>query len=144
MGEATYYMKARFVVLNEEKKEEIKKFFIEGSRAEDFWQDNRGKEPSWFWKEFSEKFPEVTDYLLSQDGIGNDCNNSLAGLLDFGDEDTIDSQMEFEGNIMRYSAYVWHFANWDPLCGFLIKRFGASICDWLSDEYVNYFDLLQV
>lgn len=50
--------------------------------------------------------------------------------------------MRVVDNAIWYSAYVWHFADWDPMLDFIKRRYGAERYTWLSDEYVDYFDLL--
>ena len=143
MGEATYYLKARF------KSEqaltalmpEIRTFIEQGIRAEGFWRENRGKSPEVFWPLFKEQFPQVTEYL--GDLVGGDCHGSVAGLLEFGQPDDLNGLLQ-SGAVLLYNAYVWHLADWDRFEAYLKKKFGAINVASLSDEYVEYYDLLHV
>ena len=74
MGEATYYLKANGCT--KESFEEIKKFFREGCKAEDYWQDHRGVK-SGFWIPFEKQFPMVSIYLKHIGMFGGDSNNIL-------------------------------------------------------------------
>ncbi len=86
MGEATYYLKARF------KDEETAKtvapkllaFLLEAGKAQDYWQANRGGAgKAAFWGPFKKQFPAVAKYLGSA-FVGKDHNNALAGEISFG------------------------------------------------------------
>jgi hypothetical protein len=145
MGEATYYLKARFREdISPDLQEQITNFIKEGQAAYKWWQEHRGcPDPTRFWKQFAVKFPVVTEYL--GDTVGGDCNNGLAGVLSFGEEKDIDT-IAFTRRVVisppfvrtsyvfQYSAYVWHLASWDEFATFLEQKFGASRVNWLSDE----------
>ena len=144
MGSAVYHMKAR---VDESQVEPIKAFIAEGIGAYEFWQENRGKTPDEFWPEFREKFPLVTEYLKSMgmDVEAGDNSNSLAGNLDFGNEgDEEDIEYSTEKGELHYASEVWHFANWSPFMAFLESHFGAEKTGWLSDEYINPGDLIDL
>lgn len=155
MGRSTYYCKI-FFDSNQSAEQALPKinaFLKQGVNANDFWQYHRDQSNrDEFWVDFDSNFPEIGNYLRTvqvrsfADGkvrpaFGGDHDNDLAGLLDFGDESDID-RMSVHGNIIRYSAYVWHFADWDPMLDFIKRRYGAERYTWLNDEYVDYFDLL--
>ncbi len=147
MGEAIYYMK---VYCKSEKEAEallpkLQAFFEEGRQAEDYWQENRDEKKSRedFWKEFAERFPLVTEYVNTIREAGGDKNNSLAGNLDFGEEDSIQNMSLGEPSVIYYNSMVWHFAQWDPLADFIKVKFSeVEKVAWLSDEYMQPFDLL--
>ena len=156
MGEARYYTKIFFDTPQDAQKAvpKIQKFFKQGFKAYDFWQkrqetENRDK----LWNQIDKKFPEVGNYLRTvqyknfntgefEIAYGNDPDNALAGLLDFGDKNEIEL-MRVVDNAIWYSAYVWHFADWNPILNFIRKRYGALRTEWLSDEYIDPFDLLN-
>lgn len=145
MGEATYYFKADNG--NTEKLEKIKMFFLEGMKAEEYWQNNRDLETvgkrEIFWEKFSKAFPLVTKYLDSLGLYDRDCNNDLAGHLDFGyDKHSVDDFYLNPDGEIGYYAIVWHFAEWDGLMRFLESEFEVTNARWISDEYLNPFDLL--
>jgi len=143
MGEATYYAKARFKSEEDlaSKMGKIEEFIKEGRLAYEFWQGNRGENPSDFWPIFKEKFPEVFDYLhLCKEPL-NDCNNSLAGKLDFGYEYSTPEQ---DGDVWLFYTTVWHVADWYPFMDYLETKFGAVKTAWLSDECLDPFDSLTV
>jgi hypothetical protein len=141
MGEATYHLRAEFgVPISDELLERIQAFVAEGIKAGDWWRDHR----SWdkpetlgiFWEQFTKNFPVVTKYLGA--AVGGNCNNALAGLIDFGNsEEEVTCRVGLYPSELVFSAYVWHFADWDPFCAFLKSHFGALRAGWLSDEYVN-------
>jgi len=145
MGEATYYFKAKFSSV--EKAEEafpaVQAFLLEGAKAHDYWQDHRDMEKEHrveFWTEFKAKFPIVTKYLNGH--VDGDCNNELAGQLDFGEPEDVENHLQVEGREIWYHATVWHFAVWGALASFLVTEFGALHMNHLSDEYIEPFDLL--
>lgn len=135
----------------------IEKFIHEGASAEQFWQENRGiydkPAPSQdlFWSQFREKFPVVSKYLKFIKKYGGDFDNDLAGYLDFGTEDDfenlefdidyIDDNYEEVGQI-KYSAYVWHLADWTGFMEFIQSEFKVKNARWLSEEDINPGDLL--
>lgn len=150
MGEAVYYLKAENCT--EERLEKIKKFILEVSEAQDYWQDNRDMEVAGkrkeFWSEFGKKFPMTSKYLRQTKNhddkklYGGDCNNDLAGYLDFGDSDDAEYNLKVCDGEMLYNACVWHFANWDGFAKFLQSEFGLENVRWISDENMNPFDML--
>lgn len=145
MGEACYYLKGDNC--SEEAFENIKLLFIEGSEAEYWWQDHRKMENEGkrneFWSEFEMKFPMIAKYLKFANLFGNDCNNDLAGKIDFGSEEDVEDAMYLtdDGEI-GYSAMVWHFAEWDHISDFLESEFGLKNVRWINEEDANMFDLL--
>ena len=166
MGEAVYHLKARFPSAQHLKKNfpEIKRFWREGIRAGDFWQDNRGGPRRQFWRLFSEKFPLVSEYLQSipshdrdlcadfritgisnKDPVvstgpmslfGQDHNNALSGTLDFGCPEDL-GNLRCEGACLLFHAEVWHFARWEYLTEFLENKWGATNAMYCSNEYNN-------
>ena len=146
MGEATYYCKI-FYRSPEEAKAALPKvaaYLSEGSKAHDFWQANRSRKPEDFWPGFEKNFPEVSNYLRWCMIFGGDCNNSLAGMMSFGEEMDVVENLIAEGRVIKYSAEVWHFADWKPLFEFICKRTGGHSFKWLSDEWDrDFFDLLH-
>jgi len=150
MGEATYYLKANNCT--EEALENIRKFILEACEAQDYWQDNRDMEVAGkrkeFWSKFGKKFPLTSKYLKQTKSYdnkilyGGDCNNDLAGYLDFGDKEDAEDNLELYDEQLLYNAYVWHFANWDGFADFLKSEFGLTKVRWISDEYMNPFDVL--
>lgn len=153
MGEATYYAKIWFERISkdelEQKVVQLKELLKEGSKAEDYWQHNRNKTPEQFWPKFKEEFPNVTRYLDMINRVDADCNNALAGRLDFGDAeygdlDNVHYCFDSPDNcFISYYATVWHFADWDPLFRWLQDELGGIDFSWVSDEYVDIFDCVQ-
>ena len=150
IGEAVYYLKADNCT--KEALENIRKFILEACEAQDYWQDNRDMEVAGkrkeFWSEFKKKFPMTSKYLKQTKSLddkklyGGDCNNDLAGYLDFGDKEDTEYNLELHDECMLYNAMVWHFANWDGFADFLKSEFGLTKVRWISDEYMNPFDVL--
>jgi hypothetical protein len=144
MGEACYYIKG--YNCSKETFEKIKEFFLEGSKAEDWWQEHRGIDREGkrgeFWSEFEQNFPLVTKYMKFRKLFGKDCNNDLAGELDFGTEEDIGDSMYLDEDEFRYSAVIWHCATWDGIANYLKKEFGLKNVRWISEEDANMFDLI--
>lgn len=141
MGTANYYLKVIFP--RNVDKQKVHDFFVEGEKAYDYWQDNRGKEKKEtivFWKEFTTQFPLVSKMI--SDFVGGDKDNPLAGELDIVEPDHC-IEYTWEGDVLYYCAEVWHLASWDRLCNFLYSEFQAE-SNWLSDEYVSLWNLLEV
>lgn len=170
MGEATYYLKARFKSPAAAKKAEplVLAFLQEAEKAGDYWQKNRGgisgpaKKADQFWKDFADQFPLVTKYLKAplfrqykeltkgkwgytkgEPLFGGDHNNGLAGNMSFGSSESEDN-LSVNGAVLAYHEYTWHLASWDELCAWLKIEFGATEAKWLSEEYANVSDLLEV
>jgi hypothetical protein len=144
MGTAGYYVKMNNG--NKETMEKIRLFFLEGCEAEEYWQNNRdmneGKQVS-FWMPFKKQFPTVSKYLKFINLLDKDCNNDLAGNLDFGSYQDIQDNFQLKDNgEIWYYAEVWHFADWNVLIKFLEHEYGVTNARWISDEYIEPFDLL--
>lgn len=133
MGEANYYLKAQFASEDDltAKLPALRTFFTQGANAYDFWQKNRMAKPETFWATFTKRYPLVAQLLGKY--VGGDCNNALAGLIDFIRLDW--AVFKQDKNTLYYGGTVWHFADWEPLCAFLQTQFGATKVKFLSDEY---------
>jgi hypothetical protein len=152
MGEATYYCKIFFESERAAKVAlpKVEKFFKQGIKAYNYWQKHRDSKTTaaQFWIDIDKKFPEIGNYLRYAKLYGGDKNNKLAGQLDFGSMDDLSnlgvnkSERDSEWAIW-YSAMVWHFADWNKIMEFIVKRYEAEEASWISDEYVNYFDLCR-
>lgn len=153
IGEAVYYLKARNCT--PEALENIRAFILEAYEAQDWWQDHRNMEHEGkreeFWKEFGKLFPLTSKYLhtvkaYGKDTVifGGDCHNDPAGYMDFGNEENVDEDIDFDESDgeFRYSAMVWHFSDWDGFAKFLQTEYGLKKVRWISDEYMNPFDVL--
>src|ERR1700726_983197 len=107
MGMAMYYLKARFASEKAACKAlpRIQAFLEQGKKAEAWWQahrDQKGKRKQQaFWRSFRRRFPQVQLYLGSRRDC--DCNNGLAGVLQFGDRH--DPPPTVIGEIVCYRAY---------------------------------------
>jgi len=148
MGDARYYLKikchspevaARILP-------DIEHLIDSLCRAYRFWQDNRGRDPDSFWKEFEKKFDLASKYLRSLDLFGTNDLNNLAGKLSYADIDDPDNapMLSDTESAILYTARVWHLANWQPICDFIKSKFPNEIeyADWISEEYADLFDLL--
>lgn len=145
MGMATYHLKARFAKpITDELLERINVFRQQGEEAYDYWQKHRGEQTTaQILTTFRMTWPLVRKYLGNH--TLNDTND-FAGLLDFGrkaDDEVFDMRAD-DDYVLTFTAYVWHFADWSLLASFLESEFGATKVDWLSDEYADIGNLLQV
>jgi hypothetical protein len=122
----------------------VKMFFMEGAKAHDYWQKNRGsnKSQATFWLDFGKKFPAVSLYLKEIGLFDKDKNNDLAGKLDFGEEEMIE-EMDVAEDYIYHCSMVWHFAEWDDIMNFVVKHYGAEEASWVSDEHVEHFELCK-
>ena len=141
MGEATYYLKARFrnAEAAELALEPVRAFLAEVGRAQAWWQKHRHLAEAEFWPEFRKLFPATTKYLGTL--AKGDCNNGLAGEMSFGDEPDNIGVVDDE---LRYSEYTWHLASWGRLCEYLENEFGAVKAAYVSDEYADVFSCVDM
>ncbi len=135
MGTANYYMKCR---VDKKHMPKIRKFFKQGYEAEIFWQENKKEKSSSFWNTFSKKFPDIFR-MLKEYGVAE--TDNISAFLNFGYEE---KKPYWSNGIMFYSAEVWHFANWDIIAQYLKKHCGVTNVKWISDEFINFFDVLRV
>ena len=137
MGEATYTLEIHNIEKSDLPK--IEAFIKQGREAEDYWQQHREMERSGnrtsFWSEFKKKFPDVVEYLEPSGLVDGDCNNDLAGKLDFNDCGDEMNFVLFDDGVLQYSATVWHFATWDYFVDYLTKKYGGTNGKWWSDEW---------
>jgi len=148
MGMATYYTKIWYSS-KEAADKALDTFIIplfkEGCEAGDWWQRHRNMENgAKFWNQFATRFPLTMNYIRSFDLQITDHNNGLAGKLDFCNtpDDIEDFWADNTGEI-RYAAYVWHYADWDPMLFYIQEKTWAEDFAWLSDEYMDPFECLQ-
>lgn len=151
MGSAIYSMEVRFPspeTLNAALPG-IKAFIREGVQAQDWWQKNRDHERDGFrgefWNRFKTNFPQIYLYLRGSGHADGDCNNALAGVLNFGFASDVedyfdlyypdDEEPDESTSVFAYEMEVWHFANWDYFGNHLKRQFGAVSFIWVSDEW---------
>lgn len=144
MGEATYYLKAKFTdpeqaQLAASALEELLNDFELGYR---FWQDRRTEYPT-FWTEFQDNFPLLFNFINNHTSVNTTKydHNSLAGVLSYTHSDVFD--LTIDENELRYYAMVWHFADWDPLVNWLETNYQCK-ADYISDEYIDYFNCINL
>lgn len=144
MGSCNYYIKAYFSYVEDadEAYDGIREFIKEGINAGDWWQEHRDcKNCDEFWKHFVTKFPNIAKTI--PDKIGGDCDNALAGVLNYGNYvEDVEYNYQKDREVIRYTAYVWHFSNWDRFAHALRTQFGASQVTWISEEYLDPFDTI--
>ena len=144
MGECVYYLKAKFATEEKARNaaEKLSEALAELDKAYDFWQKNRGKTPAEFWSNFEAEFPHAMAILKVTPGfeLGGDCNNNLAGKLSYCENG--EPQVEVFGKEIRYSAEVWHFADWDGLKNWIESALEAEAVTWASDEGIDPFDAI--
>lgn len=135
MGEAIYTLKATFpnAYAAEKGLKELTDALKDIQGAYVYWQNNRGKAPTEFWPEFKAAYPKATALLLLADVvIGGDCNNELSGKMSCTPWDG-PLDIKKTGQLVTYSAEVWHFADWNPLAQYAVNV-GATFAKWRSDE----------
>jgi len=146
MGEANYYLKARFVSEAEAEAAlpKFKEFLRQAGEVHNLWQADRMKPKPDFYEKIRAEFPIVYEYLKTLPGALEadfDRLNGLAGLLSFGN---VETEPEVVNDEIRYWEYTWHFGDWYPLCRFIESHFGAEASAYISDEYADMFDCVHV
>jgi hypothetical protein len=144
MGEATYYLLAEFETSEDAK--EVEEFarivFEELSRFQDEWQtirNTQGKSAKERHKILLKEFPLVAKYISLPEPPDDDPPmNYLAGYCEINDNYYLQS----DGRYLRLSDEVWHFADWSNIAEFFYKL-GAKRVVWESDEYFDFFELLE-
>lgn len=143
MVEATFYMRARFA--NEDAaaaaEPKVREFLEQVGQAYDFWQESRGGPAHAFWPVFQQRFPDAYAFLEYQGKAGLDCNNALSGSISFGHRA---DELQRCGDELLFCETVWHLADWGPLCGYLVKSFGAVAAGWVSDEYLDPYSAIEM
>lgn len=148
MGEAIYYLKARWASKEdaEDAEASVEHFLQRMAYCEDAWQDSRGGGEKAGLR-LRADYRDVFDLLqipLPEAGPHGavDWSNYLAGELDspFIDPDHVH---EWEGAELRLSGEVWHSADWTHLADAL-KRLGAKKVVWRSEADMNPFEALNV
>lgn len=145
MGEAIYYLKATFE--SEDKAKEvfpkIEKFLDDAYDLYKDWQNNRPSDEEEAKKADSllrEKYTEIFQ-LLNLNYPANYCNlNYLAGKISVPHEEC--RELYVDNNTIKLSGEVWHFADWDNLAD-VFYAYGADTVRWLSDEYIDPWQLLD-
>ena len=128
MGEATYYLKA-YCDSDEHAEmvaEQLKLLFAEMDQIYCLnWRDAKLAA-----EELRKQYPHAADFLATVDTMCRFPDVCFAeGTLDVG------------GSILYYYSLVSHLADWDPLAEYMQKKWGCKV-NWISDEYINPFDLL--
>jgi hypothetical protein len=143
MGEAVYYLKARFKDSKalDKAMPKIQKFLTQTGEAQDYWQKNRSGDKTKFWAGFRKQFPLTTKFLGT--AAGGDHNNNLAGVLSFGQDGEL-KVSDRDPAVLKYNEMTWHFANWDGLAIYLCTEYGALRAEWISDEYADPSDGIDI
>jgi len=144
MGEATYYLLAEFET--EEDAKEAGEFaglvFEELFKFQNEWQkirDDRRFSVEERHKMLLKKFPLVAKYIRLPRPCRDDPNmNYLAGHCEISDC----YSLYIQGKYLKLVDEVWHLASWDNIAEFFC-RLGAKRVVWESDEYFDYFELLE-
>jgi hypothetical protein len=140
MGECAYFLKAKFATNKKASAaaKRLKQTLAEVEEAYSFWQKNRGKNSAEFWSKFEAEFPLSTEILKAAGvEIGRDCNNGLSENLSYCGEG---QHVSVVGNEIRYSAVVWHLADWEGLAKWIENALEAKAVVWASEECMDPFD----
>lgn len=144
MGEATYYMKARFPSEETAQQAAVKTiaFFQRVNLCADEWQKVRhGGEAA--DKALREKYPDVFAGLkLGPPKEYDAAMNYLAGQLDAPPDP--EECVSVDGDEIRFWGTVWHFADWDGFVMWLKEECGAEVAAYVSDEYLDPFDSITL
>jgi hypothetical protein len=148
MGEANYYLKARFQSDQqaEAARPRLAELLAEGEKAYRYWQDSRSffsPDPKWqppsvemFWKTFWARYPLVCRYLRRLAGT-LDWNNGLAGwlgcLVDPRNERRVSLFRVADTLFLRLNS-IWHGTQMDLLERYCREDLGALGAGSVSDE----------
>ena len=127
MGECTYFIKAKFKSAPVASKAlpKIRKFLKEVLKAEDLqgclYVPSSTKKKA-LWKEMKEKFPVAAEYLET---TCQDPEDSISRVW-IGSLDEILQNLQLNGDVISYAAYIGHFSDWSFLAAFLKNKFGAT------------------
>lgn len=142
MGEANYFMKIRPPLYYTPAEidlmyDAVKVLMRELQGAYDYWQDNRsiGDTPTGAWDRFAKKFPRGRELLADV----KDFRNGPSGTLTYADEVLL-----IGGVIHLRGNSLWHGTDWQPLASYIEAIWPGSKTAWVSDEYVDPFDVLEV
>jgi hypothetical protein len=141
MGSCIYYGKLEFSseVAAMEALPRLEAFWAEGERAARYWQSVRFPREipaAEFWEAFRLGYPSVYAYLEHADKVqvAHPTLNGLAGTLSFGEE----FECLVVGKAIKFQAYTWHLADWDPLMAFLEDHLGAEAYSWVTEEQLEH------
>jgi len=88
--------------------------------------------------ELKKKYPQIR--ALSKIKAVGEPVNELAGVLIDTDQEI---ELKNERNLVFYSANVWHMSNWNSMIDYAFD-IGAISAGWISDEYANFYDGIQL
>ena len=130
MGEATYYLKA-YCDSDEHAEmvaEELKLLFAELDQVYSFRLDEINPVSD----EFRKQYPHAADFLTSV---------NISTMYRLPDVGFAEGTLDVGGSVLYYYSLVGHLNDWEPLAEYMQKKWGCKV-NWLSDEYINPFDLL--
>jgi hypothetical protein len=130
MAEATYYLKA-YCDSDEQAEavaEDLKALFSELDQVYAF----RLQDINPASEDFAKQYPLVAEFLKAVD------IRTMHRLPDVG---FTEGNLDTGGSILYYYSIVGHLNDWSPITDFMQKKWGCK-ASWISDEYINPFDLL--
>jgi len=147
MGEAVYYMRARFKDAETAIAVEpvVRTFLERMAEAENAWQNSRsgGVEAD---QALRAKYLDVFEMLGISQMPESDAQsrNYLAGILDSPANDP-SWDLQVSSDEIQFFGEVWHFADWAGLARALGKM-GAIQTGWISEEYAetDYFAMITL
>lgn len=143
MGEATYYLIAKFETEEEAELAEARArvVFDDLVEFENDWQKIRGDSERPVKERHGEllkEHPLVAKFIKLPDIVETDPNmNYLAGKCEMNEYYV----MHRNGTAIYLSCTVWHIATWDNIENFFFQL-GAEEAGWLSDEYIDPFEMV--
>lgn len=151
MGECAYYFKAACLKDVQEVKEYLDEFFKEAREFYPLIDDSKSID----WDECATRFPKLTEYLKEIDLFGKKDHNAFAGQVDFGQDENNETLVKEDllwQTVCWGDGNVWHFANWQPLCDFVQKKFPQVMrAIWGSEddgigclESLKFFDWEEI
>jgi len=135
MGECAYFIKAQFksAPVAYRTLSKVRKFLKEVQKAEDFMYTRYGPgstNKKAIWKEMKEKFPTAAEYLETTQ---QDPDDSISRVW-IGSLDEIAQNLQQDGDVISYSAYIGHFSDWSFLAAFLKNKFEAKRVVYAKEE----------
>jgi len=153
MGEATYYLKARFASAEDAERvfEDFKTALARLYDLNERWQAMRDKRELACAQRrvlLSREFRDL-EGMVPWGAIDEHCRSFASGdapmnccageMPDIGG----DPQVEVNGDEIWLSDMVWHSTSWDGVAHWLRQR-GATGVGWISDEYTSPWDAVAL
>jgi hypothetical protein len=155
MGEATYYLRARFPSSAEAQRvsDQLRSALVRLGEFTKRWEEIRGEHHrpcAERRQQLRDAFRDLED-MIPWDAIDEECRAVRRGdfamhccmgrLPEIGEDPFVEASV-FAGEVLL-SDRVWHFTSWDGIAAWL-RAHGAIASGWVSDEAASLFDCIKL